>query len=327
MGQMTENMKSQRFVINTKGICPPEIHFQLANGVIEDLRFVGGGCTGNAILVARLLKDRPVEEILPYLDGIDCRDGASCAMQLHTALIAALENRLTPTDSFKIHNDSENHHRIGLIAAISGDSQAFTNLLKAMAPSRLNAIYCLGNLTGMQQNNKQLLKIIKKERIPTTLGEMDWQLAQVKETDNLQGDLPCADQKTRDWLFRSPHVLSFSLGAKKGMAFYGKYIQDLPGYSDFDPFALEMNMVCGLTDFMRDESVFPALEAMIPQFEADIILFSQSKSWGHWQVAGKDFISLGPAVEPNHLVWGLLEMNEGSVNFKQMSVKRGQEGE
>ena len=86
-------------------------------------------------------------------------------------------------------------------------------------------------------------------------------------------------------------------------------------------------MVCGLTDFMRDQTVFPALEAMIPQFEADIILFGQTHAWGHWRVAGKDFISLGPAVEPKHLVWGMLTAKEGKIDFKPIRIEREQEGE
>ncbi len=328
---MTDKTKSQRFVFQTEGVCPPEIHFQLGHGVLEDLRFVGGGCTGNAHLVARLLIGRQVDEVLPCLDGIVCRDGTSCSQQLHSALEAALDSRLAPADSFRIHSDPHQHHRIGLIAAMGGDDQALAELLKAMVPADLDAIYCLGDLTGPKQNNKRLLKVLRKEGIPAILGETDWQVAQGDAGDEStalnqrmgQG----YGQKVRDWLLQSPHVLSFGLGAKKGMAFYGEYIQNLPGYSDFEPFALEMNMVCGLTGFMQDQTVFPALEAMIPQFEADIILFSQAQTWGHWQVAGKDFISLGPAVEPKQLVWGLLEAKQGQVKFKQMIIEREQEGE
>ena len=328
---MTDNAKSQRFVFQTEGVCPTEIHFQLRHGVLEDLRFAGGGCTGNAQLVARLLKGRPIEEVLPYLDGIVCRDGTSCSQQLHTALEAARDHRLAPADSFRIHKDSHQHHRIGLIAGLGGDDQALADLLTAMIPADLDAIYCLGNLTGPQQNNKQLLKALRKAGIPAILGETDWQAAQTAAVDVAMPQNQLMDQdlgqKARDWLLQSPHVLSFELETKKGVAFYGEYIQNLPGFSDFEPFALEMNMVCGMTDFMRDQTVFPALEAMIPQFEADIILFSQTHTWGHWQVAGKDFISLGPAVEPKHLAWGLLNAKEGKINFKPMRIEREQEGE
>jgi len=116
-------------------------------------------------------------------------------------------------------------------------------------------------------------------------------------------------------------VLSFQIRQKKGMVFYGDYIQGLPDYSDFEPFALEMNMVCGLTNFMQDETVFSALEAMIPQFHVDIIIFGQQKKWGHWHIAGKDFISLGPALDTNGLSWGRLEVADEKIRFKIMQAE------
>ena len=222
---MTDNAKSQRFVFQTKGVCPPEIHFQLGHGVLEDLRFVGGGCTGNAQLVARLLKGRPIEEILSYLDGIVCRDGTSCSQQLHTALKAARDHRLAPADSFRIHHDPHQHHRIGLIAGLGGNDRALADLLTAMNPANLDAIYCLGNLTGPQQNNNQLLKALRKAGIPAVLGETDWQVAQIDAGEVVMSQNQRMDQnlglKVRDRLLQSPHVLSFELETKKGMAFYG----------------------------------------------------------------------------------------------------------
>jgi len=80
-------------------------------------------------------------------------------------------------------------------------------------------------------------------------------------------------------------------------------------------------MVCGLTNFMQDETVFPALEAMIPQFGVDIIIFSQLKKWGHWHIAGKDFISLGPASDANGLAWGQLEVDDEKIEFKIMQAE------
>lgn len=79
-------------------------------------------------------------------------------------------------------------------------------------------------------------------------------------------------------------------------------------------------MVCGLTDFMRDETVYPALEAMTPQFEADIVIFSQRKTWGAWRVGGKDFISVGAAGPESGAAWGLLTDNNGRAELKIMET-------
>lgn len=109
------------------------------------------------------------------------------------------------------------------------------------------------------------------------------------------------------------------------MAFFGQYIQNLAGYSDFEPFALEMNMVCNLTQFLQDETVFPALEAMVPQFEAQIVLFSQIRKWGQWTMGGIEFISVGPALSDNALAWGLMEATDGGIRFRV--IRAGLDGE
>ena len=129
--------------------------------------------------------------------------------------------------------------------------------------------------------------------------------------------MPSMGRAERDWLFQLPQLLSFQLGQKKGLGFFGDYIQSLPDYSDFEPFALELNMVCGLADFMQDKSVFPALEAMVPQFQADVILFSQPKKWGHWEVAVKILSVWGRHWKRHRLSWGILEIESERIHSKR----------
>jgi len=51
--------ENERYIYRTHGVCPPEIHFQVQDGLLTEVRFVGGGCPGNARLVSRLLKGLP----------------------------------------------------------------------------------------------------------------------------------------------------------------------------------------------------------------------------------------------------------------------------
>ena len=312
---MKDNKKIQRFVFQTDGVCSPEIHFQIVEGLLKDIRFVGGGCPGNARLVSRLLEGRPLEEVAIYLDGIECRNDTSCPDQLAMAIKAVKEGDLHPTDSFRIQADPDTHARIGFVGEPAGDDQAMEKIVSHMVEMGVNTVYCLGNLTGNSHHNRELIRFVRKRNILAVQGARDWQYAQGAE-----GDLPSLTAKERDWLLRLPHVLEFRLGGRKGITFFGEYIQDFPGFSDYEPFALEMNMVCGLTNFMQDETVFPALEAMVPQFQADIIVFSQQKKWGHWQVAEKEFVSIGPAAQDSELAWGLLESGEGNFEFKTVQI-------
>jgi hypothetical protein len=49
--------EAERFVYQTKGVCPPEIHFQTQGDLLKEVRFIGGGCPGNAKLVSRMLME------------------------------------------------------------------------------------------------------------------------------------------------------------------------------------------------------------------------------------------------------------------------------
>lgn len=309
-------MKTQRYIFHTQGVCPPEIHFKLQDGILHEVRFVGGGCPGNAQLVSRFLQGRPVDEVLELLKGIDCRNDTSCPGQLAKALIAAKDGTLDPARSFRIYTDPEPRSRIGLIGDLGGDRELLERIILHMREKEVDIIYCLGNLTGGTLGNESLLRLVRKEGLIAIQGELDFQYAQAKDPD----EYPPLEQKERDYLLCLPHVLSFRLGEKRGMAFFGQYVQGFPGFSDFEPFALEMNMVCDLAGFLQDESVFPALEAMLPQFQCQIILFSQIKTWGHWRIGGTDFISLGPGLSDQGLAWGVLEgMGEG-IEFKIMKM-------
>lgn len=299
---MTAIRKNQRYIFKTRGVCPPEIHFQVDQGFLSDIRFVGGGCPGNAQLVARLLRGRPIDEVLQLIGGIECRNETSCPDQLAVAIKAALDGRMAPADSFRLFDDPSSRYRVGLIGDLAGNPDAFEHIVDSMSAAAPEVVYCLGNLTGDSKRNdiKRLINLVRKHDVVAIQGENDWTFS---------------DRKIQDRLIQLPQVLTFKLGTKKSIAFFGDYILRLPGFSDFEPFALEMNMVCNLTDFMQDESVFPALEAMVPQFQGDIVIFSQIRQWGHWQVGGKDFFSIGPAVDQNGLSWGLLESVDGNARL------------
>jgi len=309
---MESNSQKQRFVYHTEGVCPPEIHFHIQKEYLQKVRFVGGGCPGNAQLVSRFLEGKHLKDVLKLLKGIACRNDTSCPDQLAKALVSAKYGNLDPAPSFQVYTDPSPKSRIGLIGDLGGNNGVLEILIQTIRERGVESIYCLGDLTGVSINNKELIRLLRKEGLTAIQGERDWRFAQ-EEPD---GDLTFLGQKDRDYLFRLPHVLSFQMGEKEGIAFFGEYIQSLPGFSDFDPFALEINMVCGLTQFMQDETVFPALEAMMPQFKARIILFSQIKKWGHWQIGETDFISLGPASGDQGLCWGLLEESGKKINLK-----------
>jgi uncharacterized protein (TIGR03905 family) len=301
------------YVFHTQGVCPPEIHFRLSeDSTVHQVRFVGGGCPGNALLVSRLVDGKPISEIIEYLSGIECRNDTSCPDQLARAFAAVKNGDLLPSATFKIAEDVVPRGKICFIGNLDGNLSVLSALLRAVKDEQVQAVYGVGNLTGLSEQNDTVVSMIGKHNIQTLAGHLDWQYAQGKEPDSAAP----LSHKSRDVLLRLPQVLAFQIGDQKGMAFYGRYIQDLSGFSDFAPFALEMNMVCDLTRFMKDDSVFPALEAMTPQFSVRLVAFSENGEWNHHEVGGVLFLGIGNAYENGCINWGILENTSGGLKYQ-----------
>ena len=73
----------------THGTCSSRIYFDLEDGIVKNVRFIGG-CSGNTQGVSKLVEGMPVEEVIARLGGIRCgRKPTSCPDQLARALMEA----------------------------------------------------------------------------------------------------------------------------------------------------------------------------------------------------------------------------------------------
>ncbi len=73
-------------VYKTEGTCSSHIEIEVEEGIVKEVAF-WGGCSGNLQALSRLVKGRPVEEVIKLLEGIHCgRRPTSCADQLCRAL-------------------------------------------------------------------------------------------------------------------------------------------------------------------------------------------------------------------------------------------------
>ncbi len=78
------------FNYKTKGVCAREINFEVENGIVKSVNFVGG-CMGNTTGVSKLVEGMRVEDVIARLEGIKCRPTTSCPDQLAQALKLYLE--------------------------------------------------------------------------------------------------------------------------------------------------------------------------------------------------------------------------------------------
>ena len=70
----------------TKGTCARSIDIEIEDGVIKNVRFMGG-CHGNAQGLSRLLSGMIVSDVIMRLEGIKCgRKDTSCPDQLARVL-------------------------------------------------------------------------------------------------------------------------------------------------------------------------------------------------------------------------------------------------
>lgn len=78
-------------VYKTKGVCSKEINFDLVDGKVHNVSFVGG-CNGNLKGICSLIEGQDAKEVIHRLEGIQCGlKSTSCPDQLAQALKSALQ--------------------------------------------------------------------------------------------------------------------------------------------------------------------------------------------------------------------------------------------
>ena len=80
------------FKYRTKNVCAGEIDFDLTDGIVRNIRFIGG-CNGNLKMISKLLEGQTAEFIISRCSGNTCGGRpTSCADQLAQAVKAALNS-------------------------------------------------------------------------------------------------------------------------------------------------------------------------------------------------------------------------------------------
>lgn len=80
----------ENYTYYPQGVCSKQIDFEIDNGKLHNVRFVGG-CNGNLKAIGRLVEGADASQIASLLRGNDCGGrGTSCADQLSKAISEAL---------------------------------------------------------------------------------------------------------------------------------------------------------------------------------------------------------------------------------------------
>ena len=82
-----------RFSYKTSGTCSREIQFDVADGKVYNVEFIGG-CNGNLKGIAALVEGAQVQDVIDKLSCIKCGfKNTSCPDQLAKALIKVQEGK------------------------------------------------------------------------------------------------------------------------------------------------------------------------------------------------------------------------------------------
>ena len=80
-----------RYEYNTQGTCSQRIFFEIEDGKLKSVEFLGG-CNGNLKGISSLVEGMDVDEVISRIEGIHCgMKATSCPDQLAQALKKAKE--------------------------------------------------------------------------------------------------------------------------------------------------------------------------------------------------------------------------------------------
>ena len=81
-----------QFEYKTKGTCSQRILFEIEDGILRNVQFLGG-CNGNLKGIGSLVEGMPAQQVIDRLEGTTCgMKPTSCPDQLAKAIKEALAN-------------------------------------------------------------------------------------------------------------------------------------------------------------------------------------------------------------------------------------------
>ena len=81
-----------QYSYQTKGTCSREILFEVEDGIVKNVQFIGG-CNGNLKGIGSLVEGMTLEDVITRLEGTTCGPkSTSCPDQLAQALKKAKEH-------------------------------------------------------------------------------------------------------------------------------------------------------------------------------------------------------------------------------------------
>jgi len=264
------------------GICPKEIYLDIEGGILKELSFLGGGCRGNSYLVCKILQGKRIEELIPLLKGIPCREGTSCPDQVAKALELDQKEGL-PTAEMNILTIEEQWERIGVFSGIHGDIQNLKRVLEQLSSEKFDRLICLGGLLGEESFDDEIAVQLAKAKVILLQDPSDLRIKHPNEIS----------KSGEESLSQLPALLEFKLGKLRGIAFHGGAMEEIPGYSEYGRYGADINAIIYLSNYLRDEYVSPAFDTLAKQFWANLYVFNHTDEPSYKILPNRHFVNVG----------------------------------
>ena len=295
------------------GICPKEIHLDIEGGILKELSFLGGGCRGNSYLISKILQGKRIEELIPLLKGIPCREGTSCPDQVAKALELDQREGL-PMAEMNILTITEKWKRIGVFSGIHGDLQILKKVLEQLSSEAVDRLICLGGLIGETFFREEIVSLLVMGKVILLQDPSDLRINHHKE----------ATKPGKEFLSELPGLLEFQLEKFKAIAFHGGAMEEIPGYSEYGKYGADINAIIYLSNYLRDEYVSPAFETLAKQFWANLYVFNHTDEPSYKILPNRHFVNVGKIkpVEKNKGSYAILEAKGDQlvVEFREVKV-------
>ncbi len=321
----------------TVGTCAKEIHFEVEDGCLQRVEFVGG-CAGNAQGLARILAGWPLERVIELTENIPCRNNTSCPDQLAKALKLYLAGELPELPEMPIFRIPYPFQRVAVFSDVHANRPALEAVLADVTAQRVEALFCLGDILGGGQSPNETLELLKESRAALILSDYDQNVALNLEV--WAEDTDGAMREARDtfrWTRRHttaenkrfvaglPIVVEFYVGQLRTVAFHGSPPDNLLDFRPEGAYGREIKAIVMDTGYLRGTEAEAVLSQAEALFSADVYLFGCTHRAHYVQQGGKHFVNVGAVDgwngQPGAGGYALMAADDGGlrVEFREVS--------
>lgn len=184
---------------------------------------------------------------------------------------------------------------LALIADIHGNHLALQAVLDDIRARGTDAVYCLGDLVGYAPFPNEVIDIIRRERIPTVMGNYDDGVGFARFVcgcDFPDEEARLAGEQSLSWT--KAHV------TEENKEFLRSFPKEIWIENEGSKILLVHGSPRALNEYIKDDTAEEILDDIFQQAEADILCVGHTHKPFHRVFKGRQIINAGSVGRPKH---------------------------